>query len=630
MNDWLSGTEGPGCADRADRPRCTARRVFAGSDLSAKGLAMRRKTVLVALSSVGLLALAACGGSGGSTPGNATPSSFNPGDTGNFTNPNAQGPVTIPGAKSGGIVTVLTLTGLTTTIDPSESYYVDTSSILSGLITRSLTQYKYDPKTQNMILVPDLATDLGTSNDTYTKWTFTIRPGVKWGENGQPVTAKDVAFGMTRCMDAATFPTGPCQYYSNVYFKGGAAYKGMYTDPSANYKGIKVNGDKITITMAKPFPDMPYWGTFPANGPVPSDPKISDPKTYKKHPWSTGPYMIDKFNQSKELILKRNPYWSADTDPARTQYPQGYDFKLQQQSEKIDQIMLADTGDGQTSLTYDDLLAPDFQQMKQKAPERLTLGGSPCTYYWAPDNRKITDKKVREALSFAYPYKNVILAGGLIPGVNAIPATNLMPPGVPGRKPYNVTGRQGFDTDAAKARSLLKQANALGYEIKFLFRTDDPVSVQTKDAIVKGLNEAGFKATPVPTTTANYVAARDNTSEDINVRSAGWCSDWPSGATWFPPLLQSTHPDTSHSFGSNYAAFSNKKVDNQMDAIQKLPLNQQAAAWNAMDKNIATKYFPLFTTYYTGIAQAHGSKIMGDFDDNTLGMPTWKNIWINQ
>jgi len=525
---------------------------------------------------------------------------------------------------------VLTLTGLTTTIDPSESYYVDTSSILSGLITRSLTQYKYDPKTQNMILVPDLATDLGTSNDTYTKWTFTIRPGVKWGENGQPVTAKDVAFGMTRCMDAATFPTGPCQYYSNVYFKGGAAYKGMYTDPSANYKGIKVNGDKITITMAKPFPDMPYWGTFPANGPVPSDPKISDPKTYKKHPWSTGPYMIDKFNQSKELILKRNPYWSADTDPARTQYPQGYDFKLQQQSEKIDQIMLADTGDGQTSLTYDDLLAPDFQQMKQKAPERLTLGGSPCTYYWAPDNRKITDKKVREALSFAYPYKNVILAGGLIPGVNAIPATNLMPPGVPGRKPYNVTGRQGFDTDAAKARSLLKQANALGYEIKFLFRTDDPVSVQGKDAIVKGLNEAGFKATPVPTTTANYVAARDNTSEDINVRSAGWCSDWPSGATWFPPLLQSTHPDTSHSFGANYAAFGNKGIDNQMDAIQKLPLEQQAAAWNALDKKIATKFFPLFTTYYTGIAQAHGSKIMGDFDDNTLGMPTWKNIWINQ
>ena len=382
--------------------------------------------------------------------------------------------------------------------------------------------------------------------------------------------------------------------------------------------------------MAKPFPDMPYWGTFPANGPIPPGPKISDPKTYKKHPWSTGPYMIKSFSLSKELVLVKNPYWDPATDPARTQYPDGYDFKLQQPSEKIDQILLADTGSGQTTLTYDDLLAPDFAQMQQKDPSRLTLGGSPCTYYWAPDNRKIKDKKVREALSWAYPYKNAILAAGLIPGVNAIPATNLMPPGCPGRTPYNVTGRQGFDTNAAKAKALLKQANAMGYEIKFLFRTDDPISVKGKDAIVRGLTEAGFKATPVPTTTANYVAARDNTSEDINVRSAGWCSDWLSGSTWLPPVLGSTNPDKTHSFGSNYAAFSNKAADSQMDAIQKMPLADQATAWNNLDRKIAKKYFPLFTTYYTGIAQAHGSKINGDNDDNTLGMPTWKDMWVSQ
>jgi peptide/nickel transport system substrate-binding protein len=474
---------------------------------------MRLKTALVALSSAGLLALAACGGSGGSS-GPSSNSSFNGGFTGNGQNAKAKGPVTIAGAKKGGTVTVMTLTGLLTTMDPSEIYYVDTSSVFSGLIGRSLTQYRYDPKTKQMVLVPDLATDLGQHNDNYTQWKFTIRPGVKW-QNGKPVTAKEVAWGMTRCMDAATFPTGPCQYYSNAYFKGGSSYKGPYTSKQKSgtifTKAIKVSGNTITINMDKPFPDMPYWGTFPANGPVPIG-KVSDPKSYKNHPWSTGPYMIKSFNPSKELVLVKNPYWDPATDPARTQYPDGYDFKLQQPSEKIDQILLADTGNGQTTLTYDDLLAQDFQQMKQKAPDRLTLGGSPCTYYWAPDNRKITNKKIREALSWAYPYKNVILASGLIPNVNAIPATNLMPPGIPGRTPYNVTGRQGFDSNPAKAKALLKSANALGYEIKFLFRTDDPASVKSKDAIVKGLTQAGFKATPVPVTTANYPAARDNTN----------------------------------------------------------------------------------------------------------------------
>jgi peptide/nickel transport system substrate-binding protein len=451
---------------------------------------------------------------------------------------------------------------------------------------------------------------------------------VKW-EDGKPVTAQEVAWGMQRCMDAATFPTGACQYYSNGYYKGGTSYKGPYTAPNQKYTGIQVSGSTITIDMAKPFPDMPYWGTFPANGPIPQG-KVSDPKTYKNHPWSTGPYMIKSFSPSKELVLERNPYWSAATDPARTQYPDGYDFKMQTQNEKTDQILLADSGSGQTTLTYDDLLAPDFQKMKQTDPSRLTLGGSPCTYYWAPDNRKITNKKVRQALSWAYPYKNVILASGLIPNVNAVPASNLMPPGLPGRTAYNVTGRKGFESDPAKAKALLKQANATGYEIKFLFRTDDPVNVKVKDAIVKGLTEAGFKATPVPTTTANYVAARDNTKEDINVRSAGWCSDWPSGSTWLPTLFGSTNPDKTNSFGTNYTAFGNKSVDNQMDAIQRMPLDKQAAAWNSLDKQIATKWFPLFTTYYTGIAQAHGSKIQGDYDDNTVGMPTWKNIWISK
>jgi peptide/nickel transport system substrate-binding protein len=73
-----------------------------------------------------------------------------------------------------------------------------------------------------------------------------------------------------------------------------------------------------------------------------------------------------------------------------------------------------------------------------------------------PDNRKITDKRIREALSWAYPYKNATLAGGDSPGATAVTATNLMPPGIPGRTAYNVTGRGPFENDPAKATQLLR------------------------------------------------------------------------------------------------------------------------------------------------------------------------------
>jgi peptide/nickel transport system substrate-binding protein len=97
-----------------------------------------------------------------------------------------------------------------------------------------------------------------------------------------------------------------------------------------------------------------------------------------------------------------------------------------------------------------------------------------------------------------------------------------------------------------------------------------------------------------------------------------------------PNLYGSTDPDKTHSLGSNYSAFSNKSVDQRMDAIQRMPLADQAAAWNALDKEVATKYFPLFTTYYGGVAQAHGSKIMGDNDNNVAGMPTFSDMWVSQ
>ena len=40
--------------------------------------------------------------------------------------------MTIDGAKKGGTVTVLTSTGLTTPIDPSDLYYTDTNAIMTA------------------------------------------------------------------------------------------------------------------------------------------------------------------------------------------------------------------------------------------------------------------------------------------------------------------------------------------------------------------------------------------------------------------------------------------------------------------------------------------------------------------
>jgi len=70
------------------------------------------------------LALSACGGSGSSSDSGQGPVDTGQlGNTGSGKDAGATGPVSIDGAAKGGVLTVLTNTGLTTTIDPAEAYY---------------------------------------------------------------------------------------------------------------------------------------------------------------------------------------------------------------------------------------------------------------------------------------------------------------------------------------------------------------------------------------------------------------------------------------------------------------------------------------------------------------------------
>jgi len=587
---------------------------------------MRFKKPMISLVAASMLALAACGGSGtggGNAGGEPSVNTKDLGNTGDGTDPTRKGPVSIAGAKKGGTVKVISYAGLNT-MDPTEAYYTNTSSILSGLVTRSLTQYVYDPAKKQMILVPDLATDLGKPNSDFTKWTFTIRPGVKY-ENGDPVTAQDIKYGIERSFDRSTFPEGA--NYSNLYFLDGDKYKGPYKSGD-NYKGVTVKGNTLTIQMAKPFPDMPYWGAFPAMGPIPKG--KDDPAKYRQHPLATGPYMFQQYTPEKTLTLVRNPNWDPKTDPGRTAYPDKYEFNFQTPSAKVDQIMLNNTGDAANTLSYDNVLAPDLRQFSTQDKDRLILGGQPCTFYWAPDYRKVKSIDVRKALAWAYPYRDAALAAGYIDGITRIfdQGGNLMPPGLPGRTQYNpLPGHQGGSTDPAKAKALLQKSGNMGYAIKWLFATDDPNSVKAKNVVSDALKKAGFNPQPVATTVADLSTVREDPNAKINVRSAGWCSDWPSGGSWFPPVIQSTNLK-AEGLGSNYPVFSEPSVDKKIADVQTKPVAQQPAAWDQLDRYVMEKYFPLFITGYGGVAMMRGSNIQGMNDDAVFGMPTWKDIWV--
>lgn len=587
---------------------------------------MRMKKPAVALATAALMTLAACGGGSGTdtagsdeTVGAGTGKG---GEAGSFKNPDAEAPVAVPDdATEGGTLTVLTA-NVPSTLDPTQAYYTDSTAILSDLVTRSLTQYAYNEETDDMQLIPDMATDLGRPNEDNTEWTFTLRDGLKY-EDGTPVKAEDVAYAIKRSFAIEELPDGPT--YQTTFFLDGDKYKGPFKD-KGEYAGVTTSGNDITIKMRRPFTDMDYYASFPAFTAIPE--AKDNPETYGQHPMATGPYKFADYKAGSSLTLVKNENWDPNTDPGRIQAVDGWDFKFGQDTAKLENVIINDNGSAQTTLTYDNVSAASYRQISEDK-ERLVTGTSPCTYMWFIDMTKIKDLKVRQAIGYAFPYEAYWKGIGEVQGVTRVPGTAILPPGTAGRVEYDPLGIGGVNTDAAKAKQLLKEAGAEGFEIKFLFATDDDLAVEGKNQIVKGLEAAGFKATPIASTSETIRTDRTVYESPINVRSSGWCSDWPSGGSWFPAQWAGNLVGLEGM--PNPANFKVKEMDDEQDRIlDTLTPEEAVKAWGEFDKTLETKYYPAVNLGYSGTAMIRGSKVGGMANDNVRGMPTFARMYITE
>jgi peptide/nickel transport system substrate-binding protein len=583
----------------------------------------RRRGAAAALAAASLATLAACGGGQGDGGPSADETVRAGGAAGSAKHAEAEGPVPLPDdAADGGTLTVLTAVS-PATLDPTQAYYTDSTAILSDLVTRSLTQFVDNPESDDMQLVPDMATDLGRPNEDNTEWTFTLRDGLKY-EDGTDVKAEDVAYAIKRSFAIQELPNGPT--YQTTFFLDGDKYKGPFQDGD-DYKGVVVDGNDITIKMRRPFSDMDYYASFPAFSAIPE--AKDNPENYGQHPLATGPYKFADYKAGTSLTLVKNEHWDPDTDPGRIQAVDGWEFKFAQDTARLENIIINDNGTGQTTLTYDNVSASSYRQM-QAEQDRLVVGTTPCTYMWYLDMTKIKDLKVRQAIGWAYPYVDAWKAGGEIVGVTRVPGTSILPPGTAGRVKYEpMPGQDGQTTDPEKSKQLLKEAGAEGFEIKFLFQNDDEQSVASRDAVVKGLEAGGFTATPIASTKETIRTDLTDYDSPINIRNLGGCSVWPTGGSWFPAQWDGSLVGLDGM--PNLSNFKVKKMDDEQDRIlDTLGPEKAAAAWGDFDKTMETQYYPAVNVGYGGTAIIRGSQVGGMANDNVRGMPTFGRMYITQ
>lgn len=371
----------------------------------------------------------------------------------------------VPGAKPGGTMTVYQEADFSH-LDPAQSYVSDAKQ-LDRLLQRGLTQYQEDDKGQ-LTVVGDLATDSGKVTDGGKTWTYTLKDNLK-DENGNVIDSSDIRHTIERTY--APFITDGPIYIQNWLSGSGTTYRKAL--PDGPYKGKHLPDSVLATPDAKTVvfkfkdaqPDLGQALAMPGYSVVP---KETDTKEkYDTDPVATGPYKIAEFKPGKSMKLVKNTNWDPATDSVRHQYVDGFNIEYNHDDDDQTKTLLADRGEAKNAVMFTGQVATN-QVSKvvgdAAAMKRTIQGYAPYVWQLNFNLDRMTDKKVRDAITYAMPNAQLYkLDGGAYGGETA---TGLMAPTVPGyEKGYDPFGKlKKPNGDVAKAKELIKEATSRGQE----------------------------------------------------------------------------------------------------------------------------------------------------------------------
>jgi peptide/nickel transport system substrate-binding protein len=497
--------------------------------------------------------------------------------------------VRAPSDATGG--TLRLVAGEIDSLDPQRSYVPGVWNLMR-LYARTLVTYSAEPGRTDE-LVPDLATDLGTTPDGGRTWTFTLKDGVRF-ETGQPITSRDVKYGIERSFASDVIVGGPT-YVLDLLDNRDDPYAGPYQDESDDKLGlasVATPDDRtITFTLTTPAPDFPFVMALPSSSPVPLENDSAG--AYGGDPISSGPYAVTSVDPQTGIVLDRNPQWDPATDDVRTALPDQVVVRSGLSGVARDQALLAGSADADlsgtgvqqatTSRLGDEVLAGRIDDVTTGALRLLAL---PTTVAPMdnPDCRAavaaVVDRTaVQEAL------------GG--PG-NAVRSSLLWPRALAGGPD---DPDPGPDLDAARA-SLTACGKADGFST-VLAVPDAPTSVAVAHTISGQLAEVGIEAEVRPLDPATYYA--QDVGDPAAVTAAGygivlatWTADFPTAASFLVPLVDGR--SIREVGNTNYARLDDAGVNGLVDAARAATEPAIAAdAWRQVLSAVQTTsvYVPL-------------------------------------
>ena len=309
------------------------------------------------------------------------------------------------------------------------AYYVDSGRDPEAYF-RALTQYvSTGPTTSRPGARPGHRPGQGVGRRL--AWTFTLKDGLKY-EDGTPVKAEDVAYAIKR-----SFAQGAARAARRTRTSSSrtATSTRARTSDGDAYAGVETRTTTtLVIHLAKPFPDMPYFVSFPMFTPIPQG-EGHQAELRATSRWHRAVHVRRRTPRAPSSSWSRTPTGTRTPTRRATSTSTATTSSSACDTIKIQQAILASNGPDATTLNWDGNIDAHVRRPARPARRRPVRLGPVLR---APSVVNLDTRKmplpVRKALAIAYPFDQARKAAGLTT-MSAVPASHPDPaagPGPPG------------------------------------------------------------------------------------------------------------------------------------------------------------------------------------------------------
>jgi len=506
------------------------------------------------------------------------------------------------------------------TIDPANCYdtvcYMPVTQVYESL-------YEFEYLKRPYSIRPLLAESLPTISKDRLTYTFKIKPNIKYHESktlpaGRTVKAQDFVNQIKRLAFLPTRSQGWWLFDGRI--KGlnewrsivGTNLEKFYTTP---VEGLEVI-DELTfvIKLKEPYPQLQFALTMNFSSPIPEEAIKALNNDFSQVSVGTGAYYITRYNQSQEVILKKNPHYISSIYPNEGDEFAKQNNLLQDAGSKLpfmEDVRFVVIKEAQTdwlnflkkkitmiNLTKDHYqLALNFDgslrdEMKK---DDIKLQASPTLiYWWLAFNMKDPivgkNKNLRLAIAHAVNIDKYI---ELFTHNVAQKANSIYPPGIPG---YSAKVKTPYSYNVEKAKEYLKLAGYPGGkglpELRYDVRGTNTIRRQMGEFIQNELREIGIK---VQINISSFPAFLEKSRKgELQFWQGGWVLDYPDSENVLQLLTTANLAP-----GPNTSNYSNPKFDKLFAKLRLMDDSEKKHKLMSEMETMVNNDLPWVMQYYS-------------------------------